>query len=223
MSDDQFETHIKSTAWYGVLSQAANDDDDGASVFRMARMAAHEAWNASRYQIEQQAALILSLESRIAQQARTIAAMCQQVADLKPAVAPAVDAQPVGVAGAMPGTDGFTMAAFKASEVPVGTPLYASAQSDGWKKDAVPDGVEIASYCLTEYDDVIIQRVMQIAGPDLWAVRHAGSCLGKDGEWEYEPMPSSRNADFLSRCRFESAKEAIDAALSRHKSGEKDD
>jgi uncharacterized coiled-coil protein SlyX len=42
--------------------------------------------------IEQQAALILSLESRTAQQARTIAAMCQQVADLKPTVAPAVDA-----------------------------------------------------------------------------------------------------------------------------------
>jgi hypothetical protein len=49
-----------------------------------------------------------------------------------------VDAQPVGVAGTMPGTDGFTMAAFKASEVPVGTPLYASAQSEGLRKDAVP-------------------------------------------------------------------------------------
>jgi hypothetical protein len=47
-----------------------------------------------------------------------------------------VDAQPVGVAGTMPGTDGFTMAAFKASEVPVGTPLYASAQSEGLRKDA---------------------------------------------------------------------------------------
>jgi hypothetical protein len=48
MSDDQFEAHVKTTAWYGVLSQAAKDDDDGASVFRMARMAANEAWQASR-------------------------------------------------------------------------------------------------------------------------------------------------------------------------------
>lgn len=40
----QFEAHIKETAWHRVLSEAAKDDDDGASVFRMARMAASEAW-----------------------------------------------------------------------------------------------------------------------------------------------------------------------------------
>lgn len=34
------------------------------------------------------------------------------------------DAQPVGVAGNMPGTDGFTMACFKAADVPLGTSLY---------------------------------------------------------------------------------------------------
>lgn len=45
---EQFEAHIKSTAWYLVLSGAAKDDDEGASVFRMARMAASEAWDASR-------------------------------------------------------------------------------------------------------------------------------------------------------------------------------
>jgi hypothetical protein len=56
---------------------------------------AEELANEAAALIEQQAALMLSLESRIAQQSRTIAAMCQQVADLKPAVAQAVDAQPV--------------------------------------------------------------------------------------------------------------------------------
>jgi len=30
----------------------------------------------------------------------------------------------VGMVGSMPGTDGFTMAAFKAQEVPRGTPLF---------------------------------------------------------------------------------------------------
>jgi hypothetical protein len=45
---EQFEAHIKNAAWYRVLSEAAKDDDEGASVFRMARMAASEAWNASR-------------------------------------------------------------------------------------------------------------------------------------------------------------------------------
>jgi hypothetical protein len=58
MSDEQFEAHIKTTAWYGVLSQAANDDDDGASVFRMARMAASEAWQASRHAAVEEAAKI---------------------------------------------------------------------------------------------------------------------------------------------------------------------
>lgn len=32
---------------------------------------------------------------------------------------------PVGEAGSMPGTTGFTMAAFKAEDVPLGTKLYA--------------------------------------------------------------------------------------------------
>lgn len=31
---------------------------------------------------------------------------------------------PVGTAGAMPGTSGFTMAAFRADDVPVGTKLF---------------------------------------------------------------------------------------------------
>lgn len=38
--------------------------------------------------------------------------------------------EPVGVAGTMPGTGGFTMAAFKAEDVPVGTRLYARAAVD---------------------------------------------------------------------------------------------
>ena len=36
--------------------------------------------------------------------------------------------EPVGVAGTMPGTDGFTMAAFRAEDVPVGTSLYTHPQ-----------------------------------------------------------------------------------------------
>jgi len=37
--------------------------------------------------------------------------------------------QAVGEAGTMPGTDGFTMACFKANDVPVGTPLYTRPQA----------------------------------------------------------------------------------------------
>ncbi|CAB3784685.1 hypothetical protein [Pararobbsia alpina] len=48
MPDTKFESHIRTTAWHRVLSESAKDGDDGASVFRMARMAASEAWQASR-------------------------------------------------------------------------------------------------------------------------------------------------------------------------------
>jgi len=42
------------------------------------------------------------------------------------AVQPAAAQEAVGEAGAMPGTDGFTMACFRAEDVPVGTKLYAA-------------------------------------------------------------------------------------------------
>lgn len=44
-----------------------------------------------------------------------------------------------------------------------------------------------------------------------WAVRKTGSCLAKDGEWEYEPIPSSRDDEFYKRCRFDSLEDAIAA------------
>jgi hypothetical protein len=46
---------------------------------------------------------------------------------------------------------------------------------------------------------------------DKWAVRRLGWCLRKDHEWEYEPLPSSRDDDFYARCRFDSINEAISA------------
>ena len=44
-----------------------------------------------------------------------------------------------------------------------------------------------------------------------WAVRWMGECLNSDGEWEYEPIPSSREDDFFARCRFPE-QEAIERA-----------
>jgi hypothetical protein len=40
-------------------------------------------------------------------------------------------------------------------------------------------------------------------GDDRWAItRDSSACLNTDGQWECEPMPSSRTDDFLSRCRY---------------------
>lgn len=61
-------------------------------------------------------------------------------------------------------------------------------------------------------DDIHIERAKQVEGPPKWAVRRMGECLNKQGEWEYEPMPSSRDDEFLARCRFDTAREALVAA-----------
>ena len=53
-------------------------------------------------------------------------------------------------------------------------------------------------------------------GPVRWAVvlgnGYPAWVLNKDGEWEYEPQPSSRDDEFFARCRWESFDEALAAA-----------
>ncbi len=39
-------------------------------------------------------------------------------------------------------------------------------------------------------------------GTGLWAVVQGGACLNKEGQWEYEPLPSSRDEAFFDRCRY---------------------
>jgi len=57
--------------------------------------------------------------------------------------------------------------------------------------------------------DVRLERVQQIDGSDLWAIREKGCCLNKQGEWEIEPIPSSRTSAFYKRCRWKSAEAAL--------------
>lgn len=47
--------------------------------------------------------------------------------------------------------------------------------------------------------------------PDRWGIIKSGggSCLSKEGEWVYQPKPSSREDDFYNLCRYESLHEAI--------------
>jgi len=37
---------------------------------------------------------------------------------------------------------------------------------------------------------------------DSWAIKDGGNVLCADGEWEYEPFPSSRTDEFIARTRF---------------------
>lgn len=78
----------------------------------------------------------------------------------------------------------------------------------------MPAGVALQSYRIGKGSDAImVECAQQMSGPDRWAVRRHGNVLSKQGEWEYEPMPSSRDDEFLERCRFASAAEAMEAAL----------
>lgn len=83
------------------------------------------------------------------------------------------------------------------------------------RKDSSPGGATICAYKIGSGMNAIrIEQAEQMVGPALWAVRRGGNCFGYDG-WEWEPMPSSRDDEFIRRCRYESAEKAIDAAITR--------
>ena len=73
--------------------------------------------------------------------------------------------------------------------------------------------LRVIAYSIDEYRDVVDVRLEscgQRDGSILWAIRERGACLNKRGEWEFEPMPSSRTPAFFKRCRFKSAEAALD-------------
>jgi hypothetical protein len=97
--------------------------------------AGHGVRNEAADLIEQQVARLTALESeRDALKHDIERHIANHSADLT-----AAGKEAVGQAGAMPGTDGFTMACFKASDVPIGTPLYTAptaAVENGDGRDA---------------------------------------------------------------------------------------
>jgi hypothetical protein len=50
-------------------------------------------------------------------------------------------------------------------------------------------------------------------GNGAWAVKNFACVLNADGLWEWEPQPSSRDDDFISRTRF-----SLDEAFTRARS-----
>jgi len=102
-----------------------------------------------------------------------------------------------------------------------------SRPANGDAKDREPQGVASKGAIVDCYTiqaellggEIKIQRAGQINGPDLWKVAYFGDVLNKKGQWEWEPMPSGRDDEFLARCRFASAQEAIDAAIASTQEG----
>ena len=68
---------------------------------------------------------------------------------------------------------------------------------------------------VTKYDaggGIKIER-RGVAPTETWAICDGSMCMDKDGNWEYEPMPSSRTKDFLQKYRFPSPKDALDTLM----------
>lgn len=55
---------------------------------------------------------------------------------------------------------------------------------------------------------VIIQARPQLNGGQLWVVKMHEWVLGKDADWHWEPLPSSRTDSFIQLTRFNSPAEA---------------
>ena len=62
------------------------------------------------------------------------------------------------------------------------------------------------------YGEMTIIRTPQMSGPDLYKVMKRVYCLSKTGEWDFEPIPSSRTEEYLSSHRFGTFEEALVAA-----------
>jgi hypothetical protein len=57
---------------------------------------------------------------------------------------------------------------------------------------------------------VRVARRFRIKNIPTWAIYDdCNSCLNHDGQWEYEPQPSSRTDEFLARCQWFDRDEAI--------------
>lgn len=83
-----------------------------------------------------------------------------------------------------------------------------------WSDGELRDGCATLKGCaVLAYDagqGVAIEATEQADGTKKWAVRSRGEVLGRSGEWEWEPMPSSRDAAFLERCRYATPQEALE-------------
>jgi hypothetical protein len=98
-------------------------------------------------------------------------------------------AEPVGTVGPMPGTQGFTMATFEASKVPVGTNLYTPPpQANALVAAAYRKAAEIVGELENKSRDNVISSALKIAKSDILSAIPADATrkleeARKDEEW----------------------------------------
>lgn len=78
--------------------------------------------------------------------------------------------------------------------------------------------VKITKYSVGGYPDPesinahLYDVDVEYRGKGRWAVCWMGRCYDKDGVADYEPIPSSREDDWLDRFRFDSSDDALEVA-----------
>lgn len=61
--------------------------------------------------------------------------------------------------------------------------------------------------CIFYKRPIVIERRLQIDDTEKWVLKMHEWVLGKDGNFHYEPMPSSRTDEFIENTRFNSPDE----------------
>lgn len=59
-----------------------------------------------------------------------------------------------------------------------------------------------------DHNGALFNLAVEYRGSGLWAIVRLGYCLGADGEWSYESIPSEREDEWLASHRFD-----LDTAL----------
>ncbi len=82
-----------------------------------------------------------------------------------------------------------------------------SALTGDLSAHASPTAYQVSCLPLSHAAAVHLSVWVKWRGEDRWAVlNNVGLCLGTDGEWDYEGMPSSRSDEWIATHRFELAK-----------------
>lgn len=57
--------------------------------------------------------------------------------------------------------------------------------------------------------DVTAERRRQLNGTSRWVIKERSLVLNRDGDWEYEPIPSSRDEEYKARTGWSTLNAAI--------------
>lgn len=67
---------------------------------------------------------------------------------------------------------------------------------------AIVESTSVSVLPADHIDRIHFQLTVEYRGRDLYAVMHMRMCLGADGEWDFEPIPSERDDEWLATHRF---------------------